>query len=254
MGKKSSKVNPYLLCLLGCALLVSAYLMGPFPLLIFAALAPLLAIADHAEDAFFWNKLELVGIALFAGFFAAHVTDPDRVVPALLQAIAYTLAFAGFNFARQALGTRLGRLPLIAFLLSIEYVGLKAGAGSSMVFLADALRFKPDWVRWTADTGYLGISLWILLTNHLLYLGMFRKGWSVAWLLAFTVAVSGPIIYSYTLATPGIDKATMLAMYGPGEPETGIYSLRAEWIPRTAAWISALILVFAFVKSYIQKK
>jgi hypothetical protein len=254
MAKKTSKVNPYLLCLMGVALLAAAFLMGPFPVLIFAGLAPLFAIADHAEGDFFWNKLELVAAALFAGFFAAHVTHSERAVPALLQAIAYTLGFAAFNFTHQSLGTRLGRIPLIAFLLSLEYVGLKAGAGSSMVFLADALRFKPEWVRWTLETGYLGISLWILAANHLLYLGLFRKGWSPAWLIGFVAAVIGPIVYSYTLTISGIDKATMLQHYHDVTPDAGLYSLNGEWIPRTAAWISALILVFAFVKSYIQKK
>jgi hypothetical protein len=254
MAKKSNKVNPYLLCVMGGALLAAAFLMGPFPVLIFAGMAPLFAIADHAEGEFFWNKLELIAAALFIGFFAAHATDSVRVVPALLQAIAFTLGFACFNFTRQSLGTTLGRLPLIAFLLALEYVGLKTGAGPSMIFLADALRFKAEWVRWTSETGYLGISLWILAANHLLYLGLFRNGWSPLWLMAFLVVVIGPVIYSYTLDTSGIDKATMLELYSGNAPDIGPYSLSAEWILRTAAWISVLVLVFAFVKGYIQKK
>jgi hypothetical protein len=254
MAKKTSKANPYLLCVMGAVLLGAAFLMGPFPVLIFAGLAPLFAIVDHSEGDFFWNKLELVGAALFVGFFAAHVTHSERVVPALLQAIAYTIGFGAYNFTHQSLGTRLGRIPLIAFLLSLEYVGLKSGAGSSMVFLADALRFKPEWVRWTFETGYLGISLWILAANHLLYLGLFRKGWSPGWLIGFVIAVIGPIVYSYTLTIKGVDRTTMLLLYQQVASGAGQYSLSGEWIPRTAAWISALILVFAFVKSYIQKK
>src|SRR5690348_1911188 len=125
MARKSKKPNPYLLCLLASILLAAAFLMGPFPVLIFVGFAPLFSIADHAEGDFFWNKLELVGFALFVGLFAAHIHDSERAVPSLFQAIALTLGFAAFNHTRQSVGARLGRLPLLAYLLSLEYLALK---------------------------------------------------------------------------------------------------------------------------------
>jgi hypothetical protein len=252
--RKNNKVNPYVLSLMGSALLAAGFLMGPFPVLIFAGLAPLFALVDYAEGDFFWNKLELVAVALFVGFFGAHAFS-SQLVPAIFQAIGVTLGFAAFTFTRQALGARLGRMPLIFFLLALEYVALKTGLGSAAVFLADALRFKADWVRWTAETGYLGISLWILMANHVLYVALFRAGISIGWLVVFLIVVCGPIIYSFSLSGPGIDREMMLMAYRPGQGEmAGEYSVGGEWVSRTAAWISALVLVFAFVKSYIQKK
>jgi hypothetical protein len=252
---KNNRVNPYLLCSLGAALLGAAFLMRPFPVLVFAGLASAIALADHAEGDFFWNKLELVLIIFLAGFYCGHGLAGGKVVPSLLQAISATLAVAAFSFARQSLGPQLGKIPLLLFLLALEYVLLKTGFGEEVVFLADSLRFKPEWTRWTSETGYLGISLWILVANHLFYLGAFRQGLSIPWLLAFLTVVLGPIIYSYSLSTPGVDRQAMLLVYG-GNTAVGVdsYVLRGEWIPRTAAWVSALILLFAFVKHYIKRK
>lgn len=252
---KKDRLNPYLLCILGAMLLGAGFLMRPFPVLVFAGLAAAYALADYAEGDFFWNKLELVLVVLLAGFYCGYGLAGGKFVPSLLQAISATLAFAAFSFARQSLGSRLGKIPLLLFLLALEYIILKAGFGDQAFFLADAMRLKTDWVRWTSETGYLGISLWILVANHLFYLGAFREGLSVPWLLVFLAIVLGPILYSYMLTTPGIDRHTMLLAYSGNVPaETDNYSLRGEWIPRTAAWVSTLILVFAFVKNYIQRK
>ena len=252
---KQTRINPYLLCLLGVFLVSAGFLMGPFPVLIFAGLAPAFALVDYAEGEFFWNKLELVLIITFAGYFSAHGLNTKALIPSLVQSIAVTIAFAGFSFTRQSLGTRLGRLPLLLFLLTLEYIILKTGIGGKAVFLADALKFKIEWIRWTEVTGYLGVSLWILFANHLLYLGALRHGMSVPWLVVFLAVVLVPVGYSYILTAGGADRDMMLGHYGnlPGK-HTGTYEQNGEWIPRTAAWVSALIVIFAFVKSYIKRK
>lgn len=252
-ASKAGKINPYLLFIIAAVLMSAGFLMGPFPVLIFAGVAPLFAIADHADGEHFWNKLELVGVALAIALFSAHFFRMETLVGSILQAIALTIGFAAFGYTRQALGARLGKLPLIFFILTIEYLMLKGRLGSSVVFLADSIQLKPQWIRWTQETGYLGVSFWILVSNLLLYLAIFRGTISIPFLVMFVVVVAGPIIYSYTLESEVVKRQDMVQAYTTGRGDSGYYFLNAEWIPRTATWVSALILLFAFVKSYTKK-
>lgn len=256
MGKESKKgkINPYYLFITATLLLSAGFLMGPFPVLIFAGMAPLFAVADHAEGEHFWNKIELVLVSLAIGLFAAHGFHIDQLVTSIVQAIALSGAFAAFTFTRQSLGSRLGKLPLILYVLAVEYICLKLDPAST-VFLADSMQFKPGWTRWTSHTGYLGISLWILLANMLLYIAVLKKTISIPFLVMFFIMVTAPIAYSFSLDHGALTKAGMLGVYANGAPTVQeAYNQNGEWIPRTAAWVSALILLFAFVKNYTSGK
>lgn len=257
MGKKPRRdpINPYLLFVSATLLMAAGFLMGQFPVLIFCGLAPLFAITDRVEGETFWNRLELVGLSVAVGIFAAHTFAAEAIVISILEAIAITIAFAAFTFTRQQLGQRLGKLPLIFYLLSVEYISLKTGLGSSMVFFADAFKLKTAWTRWTSETGYIGISLWILLANLFLYLAVLRQTLSIPLLLMFVIVVVAPILYSYSIdATPITRQDMLLAYSSPATKAVGEYSVNGEWIPRTATWVSALILMFVMVRTYTAKK
>ena len=253
-ASKAGRTNPYLLFIAAGILMSAGFLMGLFPVLIFAGVAPLFAIADYADGEHFWNKLELAGMALAIALFAAHGFRIELLVTSMLQAILLTLGFAAFTYTKKNLGPALGKLPLILFILALEYVILKTGLGSSSVFFADAMQFKPEWLRWTSYTGYLGVSFWILASNLLLYIAVLRGPVSLPFLIMFFIAVTVPIVYSYSLDAEVVNKQDMLKAYTPGfEPQQGSYFKNSEWVPRTAAWVSALILLFTFVKSYTRK-
>ena len=126
---------------------------------------------------------------------------------------------------------RLGKVPLILFWLTLEYIALEFNGDFS---LANALVAKSEWLRWTKYTGVSGASLWILLANLFLYFGLFRK-WPHT--VVFVIVIVGPILYSYTLPSEAMTK-----------PENG------EWVARTSAWISVLVLLSAVVKELIRKK
>jgi hypothetical protein len=153
----------------------------------------------------------------------------------LLVFVAFVPVFALAD--RSTFLKRVGKLPLILFWLGIEYLILKFSDDNGFI-LADAIRSKQDWLRWTAYTGYAGASLWILAVNLCLYLTLFRN-WKYAALLV--IVIVGPILYSYSLPP---DRGLKM------EPHEGT----GEWIPRTAAWISVLILLSVFVKEFIRKK
>lgn len=190
------------------------------------------------------NRFVLVGVAgvlLIAAFFT-------RAFPVLIfVALAPLFALAGQN--------RFRSLALIFFWLALEYLELKFFPDKHVMFLADAVYEKTEWLRWTNSTGYLGASLWILLANLFLYLGLLQNGLRVPYLVVFLIVILGPIFYSYTLQSDYVARLNMILLYmDDPAPTTGGYNERGEWIPRTAAWISVLILISAIVTNNIRKK
>jgi apolipoprotein N-acyltransferase len=256
-AKGGYEVNPWLLFFIATALLVTSWLMKSFPILIFVALSPLFALADkiHSEDKF-WNYAELILIALALSLLAGHIFQLQYLIVSMIQAIGFTLAFVGYGFVHQSLGPRAGKITIIILWLAIEYIFLKLQWPADSLFLADAIQLKTDWLNWTFHTGYLGSSLWILLANLILYLAVFKSGrinW--IWLILFLGLLAAPILFSFTSELSGINREEMITLYSNtlGDLKT-VYLKRGEFIPRTAAWISVLIFIFALVKNKTQKK
>jgi len=254
MAKDKNKLNPYLLFVIATALFSAGLLMRSFPLFVFFGLAPLFAITDHANEDNMWNKIELIGVSIVVSLFAWHVFDFTYATSVILLSIGIMLVFAAFTFARSGLGSRLGLLPLILFWLALEYLMLRFAPTKNVFFLADAVVLKTAWLRWNTSMGYLSASLWILMTNWFLYLGTLKNGIRIPYLVIFLIVISGPIIYSYTLQAEPVSRAEMIALYTTNLSSPASYAANGEWIPRTAAWVSVLILLSAFVKENIRKK
>lgn len=256
MAKNSPKLSPLLLAVLATLLLTAGWLMASFPLLIFFGLAPLMAVAESKDknDSIF-EKMELVLLILAVAFMARAFTHHSSVVMALVSAIGFTLAFVAHAWVRQALGIRAGKITLIIFWLAVEYVFLKVMPSGSL-YLADTLSLQGDWTRWTPHTGYLGASLWILLVNACWYMAFLQEtGIRWGWMVAGILLMGGPLSYSYTLAGPPITREIMINLYENLPADLDVtYLARGEWVVRTAAWLSTLILIFTFVKHQTKKK
>jgi hypothetical protein len=107
---------------------------------------------------------------------------------------------------------------------------------------------------WTAHTGYLGASLWIICTGLLLYLALFKGSINFIWLGLTVALLIAPIAFSYFISESGIDRNEMISLYTQDSSVASRYSKQGELIPRTAAWISVAILLLAFVKTQTRKK
>lgn len=255
MAKKNSgPLQPWMLFLISAILLSAGWLMKPFPILIFFGFAPLFAIADQAkENDDFWIHTEFILLSLIASFFAAFSLTPNHLIPAIVHGIVFTLAFLAYSFSHQSLGSRLGKFTIIFFWLGTEYVLLKSPWRTETIFLADALILKTDWLQWTNHTGYLGGSLWILTTNLLLYLAILKDKLNWAYLSLMVIVLAGPAIASYFISGQPINRDQMITLYTQGSSTLNSYLKEGELVTRTAAWISVLILLLAFVKNKTKK-
>jgi hypothetical protein len=256
MAKKNNEsLPPWLLFVISAILLSAGWLMKPFPIFIFFGFAPLFAIADQAKEGDdFWVNIEFILLALVISFFAAHAFNTSFLVSAIVQAIIFALAFLGYSFSYQSLGSRLGKFTIIFFWLGLEYVLLKLSWREQTAFLADVIQLRTEWVKWNSYTGYLGSSLWILCTNLLLYIAVF-KGKLNWYLLALTfICLTAPVIYSLISKIDGINRMQMISLYSNVKVESVNYAKRGELVTRTGAWISVLILLLAVVKNQTKKK
>ena len=249
-------LSPVVLLMAAIVLLAGGWLMTSFPIFIFFALSPLFALTDRASTtSTVWEKMEWVLLAQVISFLAARQFDFSYTVSSMVYGILFTLPFIGQVWVRQVLGSRVGKITIVLLWLALEYALLKVRSDDN-VFLADALRLQPEWLRWNIHTGYLGASLWILMTNWLVYLSVlsekpFQWYW-IAWTVAF---LAGPIAYSYFLHDQSIGRGLMMNLYsGKSIVEDVTYLARGEFVVRTAAWLSTLILLFTFVKSQTTKR
>lgn len=228
--------------------------MPACPMPIFVGLAPLFTFSE-TPDKRILEKMEWVLLALTAPLVLLALASQALLVTALMVAITWTLAFVAHAWVRQVLGIRTGKITLILFWLAMEYGWLTIAPGQA-IFLGDALVRLGTWTRWTAYTGYLGTGAWILMVNWTAYKAFFgQSGWSWGWLLAGVVTLAGPALFSLTLPDSHVTREAMIKLYG-GQPFEGTvaYLARGEWVVRTAAWISALILLFTAVTSQTRKK
>lgn len=255
--RNKTKISPWLLLGISITLMTAGWLMKSFPILMFLGIAPLFAIADQAKDhASPWNRFELILLALVVAFVAAHVFDFSFIIFVCVQAIALTLAFVGYAFAYQNLGSRLGKFTLIFFWLGLEYAFLKLPWRNDFVFLSDALLIHPTWCAWNVYTGYLGGSVWILVVNLLFYLAVFQEdGFRVFIFIIALILIAAPILYSYQADEIATTRLDMLSVYSNAAPQVSErYLKQGELAARTAAWISVLIILLAFVKNQTRKK
>ncbi len=261
MAKKSkehstgTQLHPAFLCVASALFMTGGWLMSSFPIFIFFGLAPLFALTDRADDTSgIWEKMEWVLIALVINFLAARTFDFSFTASSMLYAILFTLPFIGQVWLKHVLGNKAGKITIILFWLSIEYILLKVDAAGG-IYLADALENKSAWLQWNMTTGYLGASLWILLVNLLVYQMLLSKtGLQWHWILLTVLVLAGPIAYSYSQSSY-MSRDIMLKLYDLGDKTGNVtYLARGEFVVRTAAWISTLIILFTLVKSQTTKR
>ncbi|GAB1445229.1 MAG: hypothetical protein KF860_03915 [Cyclobacteriaceae bacterium] len=256
MAKKNNIRTVYLF--VGGTILFSlAWMMPSFPLLAFIGFAPFIAIAvNNRKEKSIWDSLELILLGLSISYFAGSLFSFNQLAQILVQTILFTLSFLGYTFVRKSLGAGVSIITLPLFWLAVEYTLLK-WSPFPVNFLADLFILKPEWTAWNSSTGYLGASLWVLICNILLYLGVLTEK-KVNWVFIglFILSAAGPILYSYYAADIAqvVSREEMMLLYSSHPSANNNYGLKGELIPRTAAWISVLIILFTLVKRKTTKK
>lgn len=207
---------------------------------------------DNAGSSF--EKMELVLLALTGSLLIRAFVDDRSLVTALVVGILFTLAFIAHAWVRQVSGMRTGKITLVLFWLSTEYLMLKL-APEHGLFLADSLSVTQGWQTWNTHTGYLGVTLWVLMVNVCWYQALLKGSHlSWIWLVLGISFLAAPLLYSFTLETSPVTREEMINFYANKSTDADVtYLARGELVVRTAAWLSALILLFTFVRQQTRK-
>lgn len=251
-----------LLFLISAAAFAGALFTQIFPLLSFVAIAPMLSLMDSSQEEEenaempVLEHTEWILAALAIGFVLRSVFQSDAIFHAAVWSVSFAFVFVMFGIVRRQLGKLTGVLPLALFWLALEYIFLKLQWPGNGWFLADLLSKRPEWTAWMASQGYLAASVWLLVTNLLAWGAFFRGKVNVPMLMAFIAAVGVPIILSYMQAPfdNAISRGEMMSYYAGETSPAGDYGQRGEWLGRTSAWVSVLVLLFAFVRRKTNKK
>lgn len=157
----------------GGLLLWAAWPASPLTLLIFFAWLPLLWLESKVESQkkffgltyltmFIWN--------VSATWWIWNASAPGAVSAFLANSLLMCLPWLGYKIAKKRLGEVGGYISLIAFWMCFEFIHLQDwGLSWPWLTLGNVFAMDPEWVQWYEFTGTSGGTLWILLSNILIF-------------------------------------------------------------------------------------
>ncbi|MGI8634614.1 MAG: hypothetical protein ACR2KZ_04345, partial [Segetibacter sp.] len=196
--KKNSSL---ILSLLSGLLLVSAWPDAGFTVLIFVAWVPLLLLADRENNRIRFFLFALLSMFIWnAGttWWIWNATGAGAIAAIIANSFLMAIPLWGFHTFKTKYGDKSGLLSLIVFWLSFEYVHLNWQLSWPWLTLGNVFSTKTNWVQWYEFTGVGGGSLWVLLTNVLIFLLIkTRRKANLSILLATVAVLLLPVGLSY---------------------------------------------------------
>jgi len=163
-------------------LLVLSYFLGGF--LNFFSLVPLLLIKKHFLEKNTWKSFFKLWSYLYLSFliwnislvyWLTYINFAGGVTVIILNPLLMTIPFLFSRLTAQILGNFFLEISFIIFYLSFEYLHLNWMFSFPWLHFGNSFALLPSWVQWYEYIGILGGSLWILLTNILIFKGLFSK-------------------------------------------------------------------------------
>lgn len=168
-----NRLSTILFSLAGALLLWAAWPTSPLTFLIFIAFIPLLWLADNVT-----HRGKFFG-AIFLTLFLWNVATTwwvgNTTVPAsglaanLINTVVMSVPLLGYHRTKKWLSTTGSYFALIVYWLTFEYVHLNWEFSWPWLSLGNAFAMHPSWIQWYEYTGVSGGTLWILLSNILIY-------------------------------------------------------------------------------------
>ncbi len=165
--------NPnLLLSITGAALLWASWPPSPLSFLIFIAWLPLLYIVNHVSN---WKKL--LGYAyihmllwnLLTTWWVAKASMEGGTGAIIANSLLMCIPWLLYYFTKQYISKSVSFLSLVAYWLTFEYIHQNWELSWPWLTLGNMFASHPNWVQWYEYTGTSGGSLWIMLSNVLVF-------------------------------------------------------------------------------------
>lgn len=142
------------------------------------AFIPLLFIENYFDinrhlyksvNAFFYAALSFFLWNVATTWWIMNATFVGMIFAVIINTFLQALVFWLFHIVKRRLGQRIGYFSLIVFWVYFEYFYFNAEISWPWLTLGYGFMFKTRFVQWYDTTGILGGSVWILLSNILIY-------------------------------------------------------------------------------------
>jgi apolipoprotein N-acyltransferase len=166
------KLPPLLLVIVSGLLLFAGWPPSPLVFLIFVAFVPLLWLEQQTSGGarfFAWTYLTLLAWNLVTTWWVCNSTLVGGIAAILANSLLMCLPWTGFRYVKKRMGAKFGYPALVVLWLTFEYIHLNWELSWPWLTLGNSFASHPDWVQWYEFTGTSGGSLWILLTNILVF-------------------------------------------------------------------------------------
>jgi len=168
----------FLLSIASGLLLTFGWPANGFPLFLFIGFVPILII----EDVIFHHKKEFHRFSFFLYAFIAMIiwnslttywiyysTAAGVILAILLNSLFMSVTLSLFHYTRKTIKHHSSYLSFIVFWLAFEFIHLDWDLTWSWLNLGNGFANYPAWVQWYEYTGSLGGTLWVLMTNLLIF-------------------------------------------------------------------------------------
>lgn len=159
---------------IGCGILLwAAWPVSPLTFLIFVAFVPLLWLESKVQSR--GKFFGLVYACMFVWNIATtwwiwNASEPGALSAFFVNSFIMCLPWYGYKVAKKWKGEKIGYLSLIAFWMCFEYIHLQDwGLSWPWLTLGNAFATQPGWVQWYEYSGTSGGTLWILLSNVVVF-------------------------------------------------------------------------------------
>ncbi|MFR9621042.1 MAG: apolipoprotein N-acyltransferase [Rikenellaceae bacterium] len=193
-----------LLILLSIVLLSSGWLgFSGLPLLV--ALVPLLLISGEAEDSrrgwwstFWWALAAFVGWNLATIWWIGNATLAGPIAATLFSSFYSIFGFMIYHTVSKRAPKALSYTVLVALWVALESYYMSGDFSWPWLLLGNGFSHDVWAVQWYEFTGIYGGSLWVLVSNVLLYEAL-RSGFNARRFVGWCVAVVVPLVVSLAI-------------------------------------------------------
>ncbi len=154
--------------------------------LVFVGFVPLLFAEERITQTASKKQILKSWLAMFTGLLAwngfttwwvANTYSGNHEVGSLIagvfanlaNAALMTLPFLGYFYTKKQLGRHLGLIAFAAYWMVFEYVHLRWELTWPWLSLGNVFALRHTWIQWYEFTGAFGGTLWVLVTNLIIY-------------------------------------------------------------------------------------
>lgn len=166
------KFTPFIYALSGGILLWAAWPVSALTILIFFAWVPLLWLEREAQNGkkfFGWLYLHMLIWNAATTWWIWYASDAGAAGAIIANSLIMCLPWMLMRFTRKQWGNMAGYTALIIFWVTFEYIHHNWELSWPWLTLGNVFALHPEWVQWYMFTGSTGGTVWVLISNVLVF-------------------------------------------------------------------------------------